>query len=121
VVDAERLTRILRRVADDVSVLRRYAQRPAADLSRDAAALGLAAGDRIEIASANGSAPAVVELADDVRPGVISVAHGFPNTTATDCFRGTSTSALVDDETDYDTWSGLPRMSALPVRVRAAG
>ena len=102
------------------ALARKVPYNPAYMNPQDAAALGLAAGDRIEIASGNGSAPAVVELADDVRPGVISVAHGFPNTTATDRFRGTSTSALVDDETDYDTWSGLPRMSALPVRVRAA-
>ncbi len=34
--------------------------------------------------------------------------------------QGASTSALVDDEHDYEPLSGLPRMSAIPVQVRRA-
>jgi len=32
-----------------------------------------------------------------------------------------TTSALVDDERDYEAITGLPRMSAIPVRVSRSG
>jgi hypothetical protein len=41
----------------------------------------------------------------------VSIAHGF---------EPASTAALVDDEHGYEPLSGLPRMSAVPVVVRAA-
>jgi uncharacterized protein YutE (UPF0331/DUF86 family) len=40
VVDPERLHRILRRITDDLAVLRRYAAMPAEDVRRDPAPLG---------------------------------------------------------------------------------
>jgi len=86
----------------------------------DAADLGVADGDRVRLATARASVSGTVELADDIRPGVVSVAHGFPNSRATNGggpFAGTSTAALLDDEVDYDPVSGLPVMSAVPVSV----
>lgn len=90
----------------------------------DAASLNLADGDRVAISTPTASVSGTVELADDLRRGVVSVCHGFPNAAYLDNggeLQGTSTSALVDDETDYDAYSGMPRMSAVPVVVRPAG
>ena len=89
----------------------------------DAGALGVGTGDRVEISTPVATVTGIVAMADDVRTGVVSVCHGFPNVAAAhgDGERpGTSTSALIDDETDFDTVSGLPRMSAVPVLVRRA-
>jgi hypothetical protein len=65
----------------------------------------------VEIESGAGLIRAIAHLAEDVREGVVSIAHGF---------EPASTAALVDDERDYEPLSGLPRMSALPVVVRPA-
>ena len=89
--------------------------------SADAASLELEVGDRITISTETATVEGVVEFADDMRPGVISVCHGFPNDAAAKGFRGTSTSALIDDASGYDSYSGMPRMSAIPVVVRRAG
>jgi anaerobic selenocysteine-containing dehydrogenase len=87
----------------------------------DAALLGVADGDPVSIASARAEVFGRAELADDIRPGVVSVAHGFPNQRGLSKESpGTSVSALLDDEVDYDPISGLPLMSAVPVSVRSA-
>jgi len=85
----------------------------------DAARLGLSDGDRIEIANAIGCVEGIVHLAADVREGVLSVAHNFPNQVDPPAFCGTSAAALIDDAGECDRLSGLPRMSAVPVRVSA--
>jgi len=87
----------------------------------DADRLNIDHGDSVEIRSQKGSAVGIVHLADDIRPGVVSVSHGFPNTSKTaqqSMFRGTSVSTLIDDECHYDLFSGMPRMSAIPVSVK---
>jgi anaerobic selenocysteine-containing dehydrogenase len=84
----------------------------------DAAMLGVENGDRVRIATARAEVFGQAELADDIRQGVVSVAHGFPNQREQGPgIAGTSTSALLDDEIDYDPFSGLPVMSAVPVSV----
>jgi len=86
----------------------------------DAATLGVANGDGVRIATAQADVFGYCELADDIRPGVISVAHGFPaHGNPGPGHPGTSTAALLDDEIDYDPISGLPLMSAVPVSVSA--
>jgi anaerobic selenocysteine-containing dehydrogenase len=86
----------------------------------DASELGVRSGDRIRLATARAAVFGTVELAEDVRPGVVSVAHGFPDSPAngnSGAPQGTSTSALIDDEVEFDPVSGLPVMSAVPVSV----
>ncbi len=88
----------------------------------DAAKLGAGDGDRVELRNNTGIVTGIVALDGTLRRGVVSVAHGFPGAAEDGKagFRGTSTSALVDDARDYDAHSGLPRMSAIPVDVRRA-
>ena len=97
-------------VAHDLPALRRRLPHNPAHLNpRDAARLGISDGAIVEIESAVGGIRAVAHLAPDVREGVVSIAHGFADA---------CTAALIDDATDYETLSGLPRMSAVPVTVR---
>jgi anaerobic selenocysteine-containing dehydrogenase len=80
----------------------------------DAARLGLEDGCKVTLQTRVGTIDAIVQCAPDVRAGVVSMAHGF------DAEAGeghATTSALVDDERDYEAITGLPRMSAIPVRV----
>ncbi len=86
----------------------------------DASTLGVCNGDSIELATAKATVSGIVELAEDLRQGVVSIAHGFPNSLSCEGSTdhpGTSTAALLDDEIDYDPISGLPVMSAVPVSV----
>jgi len=87
----------------------------------DLAALGLHAGDVIEIASAHARILGVVEEAEDVRPGVVSMAHAFGDAPTEDhkVFSiGSNTGRLTSVEADYDRRTGMPMMSAIPVNVR---
>lgn len=77
----------------------------------DAGALGLLDDMSIEIESRHGRTRARVRLADDIRRGVISLAHGFEEA---------NPAALIDDASGFDALSGLPRMSAIPVRILRA-
>jgi anaerobic selenocysteine-containing dehydrogenase len=107
-------------VGHDLPALRRRRPfNPAYLNPRDAARLGITDGASILIESSVGSLRAIAQLAEDVREGVVSIAHGFAP--SDDGSGGASTAALVDDEHDYDPISGLPLMSAIPVRVRPAG
>jgi anaerobic selenocysteine-containing dehydrogenase len=85
----------------------------------DARRLGAEDGSTIAIETSAGSVRAVLQCAPDVREGVVAIAHGFDGRRGTG--QGASTAALVDDASDYEPLSGLPRMSAIPVRVRLAG
>jgi anaerobic selenocysteine-containing dehydrogenase len=86
----------------------------------DLTGLGLRNGDVIEIRSAHSAILGVATAADDVRNGVISMAHAWGDPAADpkevrDV--GSSTNALVDDETDYCPISGMARQSGIPVNV----
>ena len=87
----------------------------------DLTELGLASGDLIEIRSAHGAIPAVVEATDELGSGVISMAHAWGDLPERDDEVreiGSSTNRLVDDESDFDPLSGMARQSAIPVSVR---
>ncbi len=87
----------------------------------DLQALGLKSGDMVEIESGAGRIAGIVEPDTTLRTGVVSMAHGFgdapignPNVR----HDGSSTGVLASVEDDYDKYSGIPRMSAIPVRIR---
>ncbi len=87
---------------------KRLSHNPAYVHPLDAGALGLLDDMPIEIESRHGRTRARVRLADDIRRGVISLAHGFEDA---------NPAALIDDASGFDALSGLPRMSAIPVRI----
>ena len=89
----------------------------------DLVSLGLAAGDVVEIASRHASILGVVEPAPELRRGIVSMAHGFGDAPRHDSRLreiGSNTGRLIDNETEYDPYTGIPRMSAIPVSIRPA-
>jgi len=88
----------------------------------DVEALGLRDGDLIDIASPRASIRGVVAIADDLRPGVVSMSHSWGGTPADDgSVReiGSPTGRLADLRS-FDPVTGIPVMSAIPVSVRRA-
>ena len=88
----------------------------------DLAALGVDDGGVVELSSPRGTIRAVVKAAADVRPGSVSMAHawgGLPDDPSPLTSFGSTTSALVDVDSGYDRFTGMPVMSAIPVAVRA--
>jgi len=90
------------------ALVKRIAHNPVYVHPEDAGLLGLTDDMSIDIESRHGRTRARVRLADDIRRGVISLAHGFEDA---------NPAALIDDASVFDALSGLPRMSAIPVRL----
>jgi anaerobic selenocysteine-containing dehydrogenase len=90
----------------------------------DLASLGVAPGEVVEIESRRGRVLGIVEADPALRRGVVSMSHCYgdlPEVEASDVSLGGNTARLVDPDVDYDPFSGQPRMSDIPVSVRAAG
>jgi anaerobic selenocysteine-containing dehydrogenase len=84
--------------------------------------LGIRAGDLVQIKSAAGTLTGVAEAENDLKPGVVSMAHAWgdaPEYLRDVRSQGASTNRLVDDDRTYDRITGQPRMSAIPVNVTA--
>ena len=77
----------------------------------DAAVRGITDGMLVDLASRHGRIKALAQVAVDMRPGVVALAHGFA---------GSNPSVLIDDASDFDPLSGLPRMSGIPVELAAS-
>ena len=89
----------------------------------DVAELDVEAGDLIEITSPRASIIGVVEPSEDVKRGVISMAHSWGGRSLTDekvRDIGTPTSRLVSVDAGHDPVTGMVVSSAIPVRVRRA-
>ncbi len=83
--------------------------------------LGLAHDDVVEITSRRATIHGVVARAPDVRTGCISMAHAWgvaPDEPERPEAVGTNIGRLSSVEEDYDRFTGIPLMSAIPVRVR---
>ena len=89
----------------------------------DLAELGIAEGDAIRIRSDHASILGIATAAPELRRGVLSMSHAFGDVPARDGeFRaiGSTTGRLVDGEREFDPWTGIPRMSAIPVSIERA-
>jgi anaerobic selenocysteine-containing dehydrogenase len=74
----------------------------------DATALGIAEGELIEVISDDGALRARVDLSASMRPGAVTLAHGWS---------GHSVSVLTSRTSDVDPLTGQPVMSAIPVAI----
>ena len=74
------------------------------------------------IRSPHGEIEAIAAAEAAVRPGTISMAHGFGANPGSDDPRrtGGNTGRLISVEDGYDSVTGLPRMGAIPVKVMPA-
>ncbi len=88
----------------------------------DLAALGLDDGTLVRIESAVGHVFAVTAASNDLRPGIISMAHAWgdvgagPGDVRT---IGSSTNRLVSETSRFDPITGQSLQSAIPVRITA--
>ena len=89
---------------------------------QDAERLGLAEGGRARVSSRTGSVEAPVEITPDIRPGVVSLPHGYghdqPGSRLSVAARtpGVSSNTLTD-ELPLDPLSGNAVLNGIPVRV----
>jgi anaerobic selenocysteine-containing dehydrogenase len=89
----------------------------------DVAGLGMTDGDIVEIRSPRAVLHGVVEAAEDVKRGVISMAHSWGGRSLTDDKVrdiGAPTSRLVSVDAGYDVVTGMVVSSAIPVAARRA-
>jgi len=90
--------------------------------AKDVESLGLHDGDLVDISSPRASIRGVVAVSDDLRPGVVSMAHSWGGVPADDGSvreMGSPTGRLADLRS-FDPITGLPCMSAIPVSVHRA-
>jgi anaerobic selenocysteine-containing dehydrogenase len=86
----------------------------------DLARLGIAPGDLVEVRSEHDAITSVAEADADLRPGVVSMSHNFGGNPGEDedpRIDGANTNRLLRVDTEYDRYTGQPRMGALPVAV----
>jgi anaerobic selenocysteine-containing dehydrogenase len=99
----------------------RTGHNPAYMHPEELARLSLAPGDRVEIRSRHGAVTAFVEADPDVKPGVVSISHGFgappPGAAYDPKAHGANVNRLTAWDDDPDPYHGMPRMGALPVAV----
>ncbi|WP_174187465.1 molybdopterin-dependent oxidoreductase [Nocardia barduliensis] len=92
----------------------------------DAATRGLVDGDRIEVRSATGAVHAELRVDDALRPGVVSMPHGWghhgPGLHARHATAapGADYNALVDDSVDLEALTGAPIFNGIRVRITRA-
>ncbi len=122
-VISRRLKDVLNSCWHDIPGLARRAPvNPAWMNPADMKALGLEDGDLIEVESVRAAITGVCAGAPDVRAGCISMTHAWGAAPGQDDPRGlgANTGRLTAIDQDFDPISGIPRMSAIPVRVRKA-
>ncbi|MEM9255016.1 MAG: molybdopterin-dependent oxidoreductase [Pseudomonadota bacterium] len=97
---------------------------PAYMHSDDLNELGITDGELIEVRSRHGTIPAVAAASDDIRPGVVSMAHCWgdspdPVRDADHRVReiGSNTNRLIDNRLNAEKYSGIPRQSCIQVAV----
>lgn len=81
---------------------------------------GMAPGDLAEVRSRHGAIEVVVAADPDLRRGVLAIAHGFgraPGESADTRRHGANVNRLTRLDDDYDRYSGMPRMGAIPVSL----
>jgi anaerobic selenocysteine-containing dehydrogenase len=91
----------------------------------DALRLGIASGDLVHVASRVGAVEAPAELTDAIRPGVVSLPHGWGHDATgarlavAGLHPGTNANVLTD-AAEVDPLSGTAVLNGIPVTVRAA-
>ena len=102
---------VVRRIKRAMNTLGADRENPCSVHPDDLAALGLRAGDEVELASAHGAVHTVVTADRTLRPGTVSLTHGFARANA---------AHLISPTADVQAINAMPVMTALPVTVRAA-
>ena len=102
------------------SLANRHRINPAFMHPEDLAQLDLASGDAVEIRSNKSTIMGIVESDETMLRGCVSMTHGWgdlPERDAEFGSIGSNTSRLIDNASDFDEITGMPRMSAIPVAI----
>ncbi|MFT6289372.1 MAG: anaerobic selenocysteine-containing dehydrogenase [Alcanivorax sp.] len=102
---------------------KRVGHHPAFMHPDDLATLGLTDGQTVEIESERAMISCVATSASEVRPGCVAIPHSWgtsPNEKEDPLGEGGNTGRLSFNDRDFDRRTGIPRMSSIPIRVRAA-
>lgn len=94
---------------------------PASFNPSDLEAFGIEEGAIIEIRSHRAAVVAIAEADDTMRPGTVSMTHSYGDLPGQDDDvrkHGSSVGRLIADDEAYERYSGQPRMSNIPVKVR---
>ena len=86
----------------------------------DLEAMNLNPGDKVKIASRHGEMIGFVDIDKKLRRGVVSMCHGYgaaPGQKGAPSDVGSNVNQLTSWDDDYDPYTGIPRMGALPVSV----
>lgn len=107
---------------DIAKLVRKYNYNPAFMNPIDLEKLGLVRGDVVEITSDHDTILGVVEPEAEIRRGVVSMPHCFGDLPSHENDLkireiGSNTGRLSSVERDFDPYTGIPRMSAIPVQV----
>jgi len=89
--------------------------------SDELAKRGLERGDLVTIRSSHGEARFVIDSDNDLRHGVVSVAHGWgdlPEDGADPWKNGTCVNLLIDADRHYEAINAMPHFSAVPVDIQ---
>jgi anaerobic selenocysteine-containing dehydrogenase len=100
--------------------LRKWRYNPAFINPVDLASLGIETGDVLEIRSRRGMIRGVAEASPEVRPGCVSMSHSWgrnPDEPEDPLANGGNTGRLAATDRGFDAYTGIPIMSAIPVRV----
>lgn len=82
--------------------------------------MGLRSGDKVALVSDHGRVTAIVQPDETVRPGVVSISHGWgalPGETEDPQQAGSAVNLLVSSERFCETVNAMPRQSAIPVNI----
>ena len=87
---------------------------------QDMAEMGVEPEDWVEIASDAGAIRALAARDEDLRPGVVSITHGFGGLPGDGDYlrNGVSTNLLISTDRDLQAINAMPRMTAIPVNIR---
>lgn len=84
--------------------------------------LGLKEGDMVDLISPHGQVQSIVEPDETLRRGLVSFAHAYgdlPGGNENVRANGSNSGMLGSVSHGYDKFSGIPRMSAIPLKVQA--
>ena len=87
--------------------------------------MSISDGDMLEVSTRSGSAEVPAKVTTDIRPGVVSMPHGWgrklfhPETKTEVELQGVSDN-LLTDTAELDTFTGMPIYNSIPCSVRRA-
>lgn len=120
-LSTRRMRDLFNSIGRDVKAIRkRTPYNPAFMHPDDLAAHGVAVGDRVELVSAHGRVTAIVGVDDGVKPGVISMAHGWgalPGSNEDPAETGSAVNALIDTDRNFESINAMPHMTGVPINI----